>query len=214
MDDTPEGMTINARSNFAPNISKWLLWEDPLTSFLSPQYAEEPLEQHYEAIAEHLQGKLNHPPLNARLELPQRLARVLSLKAHLRKYVVAAYKKQDYDALSQLAHGRLILLREEVDALWQYHRRMWMDTYKPFGWETVEGRYGILRARLQTMFERIVAHVDYMRSTNKEQNDDEEDEDERRRIPEFEVDLECLYYGVKTNLLLDHARVVSTSRPG
>jgi hypothetical protein len=193
-------------------MSKWLLWEDPLTCFLSPQYAEEPLEQHYKAIADHLQTKLDHPSLNARLELPQRLARVLSLKSHLRKYVVAAYKKRDYDALSELAHGQLTVLRQEVDGLWQYHRSMWMNTYKPFGWEVVEARYGTLRTRLQTMFERIVAHVDYMREHPRD--DDEEDEDERARIPEFEVDLECLYYGVKTNLLLDHARVVSTSRPG
>jgi hypothetical protein len=205
-------MPINSRSNFAPNMSKWLLWEDPLTSFLSPQYAEEPLEQHYKAIADHLQTKLNHPLLNSRLELPQRLARVLSLKCHLRKHLVAAYKKHDYDALSELAHGRLTVLRNQVDALWQYHRRMWMSTYKPFGWEVVEARYGTLRARLQTMFETIIAHVGYMREHRTEEEDD--DQDERSRIPEFEVDLECLYLGVKTNLLLDHARVISTSRPG
>lgn len=90
---------------------------------------------------------------------------------------------------------------------------MWMKTYKPFGWEVLESRYGGLRARLETMFDRIVAHVDFVRN-NKLVEEEEDEENEHQRIPEFEVDLETIYYGAKTNLLLDHARVVSTSRPG
>ncbi len=137
---------------------------------------------------------------------------VLSLKCFLRKHCVEAYKKKDYSRLLALAHGRLILLRQQVDELWKYHRSMWMKTYKPFGWEVLENRYGGLRARLETMFDQIIAHVDYM--SNKPEEEDEDEEHEYRRIPEFEVDLECLFYGAKTNLLLDHARVISPSRPG
>jgi hypothetical protein len=27
IDDTPEGISITSKTNFVPNISKWLLWE-------------------------------------------------------------------------------------------------------------------------------------------------------------------------------------------
>ncbi|KAI8644970.1 glycoside hydrolase superfamily [Parasitella parasitica] len=216
IDDTPEGVPITSRSNFVNNMSKWLLWEEPILSFLSPQYNDEDLETHYAAIENHLQKAITEKaascPFNDRLEFPRRIAKVLSLKSHLRKHCVEAYKKKDYDQLLTIAHVRLKQLREEVDELWKCHRSMWMKTYKPFGWEVLESRYGGLRARLETMFDRIVAHVDFVR--NNKLADEEDEEDEHQRIPEFEVDLETIYYGAKTNLLLDHARVISTSRPG
>ncbi|KAJ2749307.1 hypothetical protein IWQ56_007256, partial [Coemansia nantahalensis] len=43
--------------------------------------------------------------------------------------------------------------------LWLYHRARWHRIYKPFGWETLELRYGGLAARLQTMYDRIVAYA-------------------------------------------------------
>lgn len=177
------------------------------------------METHYLGLEEYLTTSIALKrfscPLNERLELPRRIAKVLSLKSHLRKHCVEAYKKKDYDQLWNLAHNRLTFLIEAVDSLWKYHRSMWMKTYKPFGWEVVENRYGGLRTRLATMFDQIVAHVEYMREKNDVKEEDEEDEEnENQRIPEFEVDLECLYPGAKANLLLDHARVISPSRPG
>ncbi|KAI9472138.1 MAG: glycoside hydrolase superfamily [Benjaminiella poitrasii] len=221
IDEIPERIPITPRSNFASNMSKWLLWEDPFLSFLSPQYADENLETHYANIEQQLakatskEKTLFDCPLNERLELPRRVAKVLALKSHLRKRCVAAYRAKDYHTLLTLAHGRLSALLQEVDALWRCHRAMWLKTYKPFGWEVVENRYGGLRVRLETMFDRIVAHVEYcMRQPQMSEDDEEENENENARIPEFEAELECLYYGAKTNLLLDHARVVSTSRLG
>lgn len=166
-----------------------------------------------ESLAKAISDKPSSFPLNERLELPRRIARVLSLKCFLHKHCVEAYKKKDYSQLLELAHGRLTLLRQEVDGLWKCHRAMWMKTYKPFGWEVVENRYGGLRARLETMYDEIIAHVNYV-VNNPGGHGDEEEDDEHARIPEFEVDLECLFYGAKTNLLLDHARVISPSRPG
>ncbi|KAI8337363.1 glycoside hydrolase superfamily [Choanephora cucurbitarum] len=223
IDDTPEGTAITSRSNFASNMSKWLLWEDPLLSFLSPQYAEEELESHYQNINNYLSSLLSDKkaqyPLNNRLDLPCRIAKVLSLKVHLYKQCALLYKKKDYAQLYNVAHTRILTLRQEVDRLWKCHRSMWMKTYKPFGWEVVERRYGGLRARLETLFDRIVAYAEYMQqsqnpSFNQEEDSDGCEFDERATIPEFEVDYECLYYGAKANLLLDHARVVTPSRPG
>ncbi|KAI7862235.1 hypothetical protein BDF14DRAFT_1858446 [Spinellus fusiger] len=218
IDDTPSGMPIHQRTHFAPNTSKWLLWEDPFLSFLSPQYAEEDFESHYHSIAEHLfyslETKLNAGPLNTRLELPARIARVLSLKCHLRQRLAEAYRQQHYEQLYDLAQGRLVRLQEEVDHLWRYHRKMWMKMYKPFGWEALELRYGGLRTRLQTMYDQIMAHVHYVVAVKKAGSGVDSEESEHARIEEFEVDLECLYYESRTNMLLDYSKATTPSRPG
>ncbi|ORE04390.1 glycoside hydrolase [Rhizopus microsporus var. microsporus] len=220
IDDTPEGISVTPNTNYMPNMSKWLLWEDPMLGFLSPQYVDEDLESHYALIERQLSKAIElkklSAPLNERLELPRRVAKALSLKCSLRKYCVNAYKRKDHTLLLELAHGRLMLLRQEVDGLWKYHRKMWMTTYKPFGWEMLESRYGALRSRLETMFDRIIEHTEYVRTIkmNGTFGQEEEDEDERARIPEFETTLECLYSGAKTNLLLDYSRAAFPSRLG
>ena len=223
---------------------RYTLYLDPFLSFLSPQYADEDLETHYGTIAAHLfdimDGKNGAHPMNERLELPARVASVLSLKCHLRQRLVEAYRNKDYERLYDLAQGRLTRLREEVDQLWRYHRSLWMKMYKPFGWEVLELRYGGLRTRLETMYDHIVAHVQCMIMRKQQQEQEEggtatkgsplQEDGKRRssslaeevldednvhwRIPEFDADLECLYYGSRTNLLLDYARVISPSRPG
>ncbi|KAI8138280.1 glycoside hydrolase superfamily [Fennellomyces sp. T-0311] len=226
IDDTPTGNPITTRTHYMPNISKWLLWEDPFLSFLSPQYADEDLESHYSNIAAHLfdvlDGKNGIHPMNHRLELPARVAMVLSLKCHLRQRMVEAYRNRDYEGLYDLAQGRLTRLREEVDRLWRCHRNLWMKMYKPFGWEVLELRYGGLRTRLETMYDHIIAHVQCMMMRAEQQGTEPEEDTEEVlneenvhwRIPEFDADLECLFYGSRTNLLLDYARVISPSRPG
>ncbi|KAG1158491.1 hypothetical protein G6F37_005742 [Rhizopus arrhizus] len=218
IDDTPEGISITSKTNFVPNISKWLLWEDPILGFLSPQYKDEDLEMHYTMIERELANAIEHKrllaPLNERLELARKLAKTLALKSSIRKYCVSAYKRKDYGLLLELAHGRLSLLRQEVNELWKYHRQMWSKTYKPFGWEVVESRYGGLKSRLETMYDKIIEHVEYMRSVKVNLQEEEEDEDERSHIPEFETNLECLYIGAKANLLLEHSRAAFVSRLG
>ncbi|ORX53993.1 glycoside hydrolase [Hesseltinella vesiculosa] len=200
IDDAPNGHAITDKSHYAPNISKWLLWEDPMLGFLSPQYKDQDLEAYYGLLADELMMKKKDAPENGRLELPARVARVLSLKCHLRDRCALAYKQDDLATLSDLVHHRLTALQQETDALWQCHRRLWHDMYKPFGWEVLELRYGGLRTRLATMHHRLSQYSD--------------DEDKGDGIPEFEADLQPLFFGSTTNLLLDYARVASPSRPG
>ncbi|KAI9246192.1 glycoside hydrolase superfamily [Sporodiniella umbellata] len=220
IDDIPEGIPITDKSTFSPNISKWLLWEDPLLGFLSPQYTDQDLESHYRSIERELSYVLEQSqgssPLNERLELPLRIAKTLALKCSVRQHCVNAYKQKDHQRLLELAHGHLTLLRAEVDSLWKYHRYMWSKTYKAFGWEVIESRYGGLRSRLETMFDKIIDHVHYMTTLHDTAiyQDEEEDQDERMHIPEFETSLECLYSGLKTNILLEHKNAAFVSRLG
>ncbi|KAI8340241.1 glycoside hydrolase superfamily [Chlamydoabsidia padenii] len=214
VDDSPSGNTITSKSYFNANPSKWLLWEDPMLGFMTPQCDSDDMQTHYSQIAEHLftilQNSSKQQPLNARLELPARLALVLSLKCRLREQMVVAYRTRDDQQLYQLASGRLSRLINEVDGLWQYHRQLWMEMYKPFGWEVLELRYGGQRTRLATMYHQI---MNYLNKKGSPSRDDDEDDNDDISLAELDVDLQCLFDG-KTNLLLDYSRVVTPSRPG
>ncbi|ORX91071.1 glycoside hydrolase [Basidiobolus meristosporus CBS 931.73] len=210
--DEPSLDDSEPRVNFPSNMSKWLLWEDPFYSFLSPQYSGYDLEQHYAIISDYLFKaiqKKNASPLNTRLQLPYLIANVLMLKCHLRERMIEAYRSGQRDVLYELVTTRLGKLREEVDRLWRYHRSIWMKTNKPFGWEVLELRYGGLRTRLTTMYERIMEYLDL-----KANGVSPDGTDFTEGIPEFEVDLTCVYEHSKTNVMLDYFRVSTPSRPG
>jgi hypothetical protein len=56
---------------------------------------------------------------------------------------------------------------------------MWLATYKPFGWEVVEKRYGGLRIRLESLSDRLKDYI----------------EGRVPSIPEFEAKLEKIHAG-------------------
>ncbi|KAI9003251.1 glycoside hydrolase superfamily [Gaertneriomyces semiglobifer] len=215
------------RTRFPPNVSKWLLWNDPLYGFLGPQYQNLniDLESVYSELAKTLDAastqELALYPLNSRLQFPAKIARVLSLKANLRQYLQQAYKSDNPKAqLYQLARGPIRELRKAVDALWRYHRdNIWLSTYKPYGSEIVEMRYGAQRTRCQTLEERVLAFVG-------ERGEPYVDEDHsgqsaptfpvvgpgRADLSELEADLSEVYPGLGCELVLDFARSYTPSR--
>ncbi|TNY20943.1 glycoside hydrolase superfamily [Rhodotorula diobovata] len=219
LDDTqPESQPISANSHYTPNLAKFLLWEEPFFSFLSPQYRGYDLESHYSHLASYLEQALSSDlstmtpsvslphsiddfPLNVRLRLPFLLASVLSLKCHLRERLANAYRQGDREELEALGgqgdRSRMSRLRGLVDELHALHRDNWMAMYKPFGWEVLDLRYGGLRARLETMHRRLVAYLDPADSSV-------------TRVEELEVELETIYPNQGCSLMLDYARC---SRP-
>ncbi|KAL8279114.1 hypothetical protein RQP46_008572 [Phenoliferia psychrophenolica] len=112
LDDTqPEAQPVDVKTHYTPNLSKFLLWEEPFYSFLSPQYQGYDLEAHYAHVATYLSQALSTDfsvmsttavphsiadfPANKRLVLPCLLAKVLALKCHLRERLASAYKAND-----------------------------------------------------------------------------------------------------------------------
>ncbi|GAA5961938.1 hypothetical protein JCM21900_001154 [Sporobolomyces salmonicolor] len=218
LDDTqPESQPIDAKTHYTPNIAKYLLWEEPFYSFLSPQYRGYDLESHYSHLASYLEQALSSDfstmtsislphsvddfPANKRLQLPYLLASVLSLKCHLRERLVGAYKSVDRVELEALGgktpNSRMNRLRGLVKELHKLHRSNWFAMYKPFGWEVLDLRYGGLLARLETMHQRIIAYLDAEDQTV-------------TKLEELEVELETVYPNQGANLMLDYARC---SRP-
>lgn len=147
-DVSSSNQSIDDKIHFAPNTSKWLLWEDPILGFVSPstELSGIDLASHYSSLAIHLRKYLSLKsikslvdetlpekslvdlPFNSRLRFPLLLAEVLKLKAGLRRELHDAYRRRDWNRLDQLGgrseRSRLSLLRKRVLKLSNYHREM------------------------------------------------------------------------------------------
>ena len=178
------------------NASKWLLWQDPILGFLDPLVEGVPLRSHYEELAEELAEAAEADEFSARLRFPEQIAQVLSIKSHLRRHLASAYREGDKTRLRGLMQGALADLRRETEDLWKRHRDMWLSTYKPFGLEVIERRYGGLLARLESLADRLEAYL----------------EGRTDAIPEFEVELQKLYPQAPSELpTLSYARAATPS---
>lgn len=144
----------------ANNASKWILWQDIFLGMMDPQLDGYSLRADYEKLADHLMLALKKSPISRRLIFPSKIARAVAIKSELRRNIVAAYVAGDKAEIARLLKTDVPALRKAVDELWKTHREMWLATYKPFGLEVIEGRYGGLRTRLESFEARLKAYVD------------------------------------------------------
>ncbi len=150
--DAPPGVLGEAENE--GNISKWLLWHDPLLGFLE-KHIDARWPEFYADLAKRLWAQSKDAPMGQKLEFPARLAQTLSLKAELHLTVRAAYAKGDAREIADIAESLLPNLRREVEELWQTHHCAWNALSKPFGWETIERRYGGLLLRLDRLRDKL-----------------------------------------------------------
>ncbi len=99
-------------------------------------------------------------PFNCLFETYEKLAGVLVLKSTLGIRIKRSYDARQRDELLNIVSTELPELYRQVDALRMAHRRMWMMTYKAFGWEVLDIRYGGLMARIQSTGDRILDYVE------------------------------------------------------
>jgi hexosaminidase len=141
------------------NHSKWLLYQDLLLGLMDPQLEDFDLRGYYTDLTTELDAAAEEGGVASRLRYPAAIARVLSLKTHLRRDLRSAYLAGDKESLRELVDGDLAEVRKAVRALWKTYRDMWLSTYKPLGLEVVEQRYGGLMARLETASDRLNAYL-------------------------------------------------------
>ncbi len=142
------------------NPSKCLLWEDLLFGTMQYLVKNLNLKAHYKNIAESLEKSIqNKKYFNQHLNLPYQLAKVLTVKWDLPSRIQSAYLSKDKDKLKVIINKDIPFLKREITKLWQLHRSLWFNIYKPHGWETLEARYGGAILRLETAKERLTAYI-------------------------------------------------------
>lgn len=78
-------------------------------------------------------------------------------KVFLRRHILHALSSSDpRSEISHLLKTRILPLRTNFDSLWKFHRdNIWLSSYKPFGLEILELKYGAIRTRLETLHDRL-----------------------------------------------------------
>jgi N-acetyl-beta-hexosaminidase len=180
------------------NPSKVLLYEDLLLGLWEPQYQVESLPAHYAALASRLETAASAGGADSRLAFPAKIARVLAAKTALRPRLVKAYRVGDREALTRMAEAELPALLAEVEELWRMHRELWLSTYRPFGLEVIDMRYGFVRARIEGLELRLEGYLSGA----------------TRSIPELETDLKAIYPVVASEApeIYGFRRIASPSR--
>ena len=171
--DTPPGV---AEGNLEQtNPSKFLLWQDALLGVFDKHVEGLDVDAYYESLAEKIASTRDaSATLDYIFDVPEKLSRVLALKANLGVKLKQAYDKDDKNQLENLANERIPELMQRVRVLRKAHRSQWMKMRKPFGWEVIDIRYGGLVNRLESAMDRI---NDYL-----EQTIDEIEELEQERL--------------------------------
>ncbi len=156
------------------NTSKWLMWDDPFLGLCEPFQEVDSYRAGYRELASALEAAAaKENPGASRLRFPAQIAKVLMLKCDLRKNLSAAYGNKDREEVRRLLETEVRPLAAEMETLWKRHRDLWLATYKPFGLEVIEIRYGGQITRLRSLADRLQGWLDGSVET----------------IPELETDL-------------------------
>lgn len=137
------------------NPSEYLLWQDVLLGLFDKHIEGLDVSQHYHLLTDRLTELAKGSVQAGRIfEIPARMSAVLKIKADLGVRLKMAYDTADRQLLKLIVDHELPDLLHKVDALRISHRRLWMSTNKPFGWEVLDVHYGGLSARLQSTKDR------------------------------------------------------------
>jgi hypothetical protein len=157
LDETPGTLPDNREFDSPANPSKFLLWQDILIGLFDKQVAGLDLPLHYTRLEDTLRRhKLGFPAWASLFEVPEKLCAVLKLKSDLGLRLKIAYDERNHAALKKIANDDIPELTQRVAALRHAHRSQWFATYKPFGWEVLDLRYGGVQARLESARARLL----------------------------------------------------------
>jgi hexosaminidase len=160
LDETPGTLPDNREFESPANPSKFLLWQDVLIGLFDKHIEGLDLPAHYDRLEEKLgRHKNEHPEWAGLFDVPQKLCAVLQKKSNLGLLIKDAYDRGDRAALERIAGRDIPDLIDRVQALRSAHRVQWFSTYKAFGWEVLDIRYGGVLARLDSAAIRLNDYV-------------------------------------------------------
>lgn len=138
------------------NPSKFLLYQDLMIGFFDEHVKKYPISEYYSSVAKELEmAYQNAGKYKYVFSQPLTLAKVLALKSDMGLKITNAYKEKNMEELKVLSEIQLPKLKELVNDLRTVHREQWLKSYKPFGWEVLDIRYGGIMARIDSTIFRI-----------------------------------------------------------
>ena len=150
----------NPHDLFNRFYGKRLFWQDILLGQMDHYLSQNPLSAHYRSLTDDL-AKYGHDDgkWEDYYRFAEYLCDTLSLKCEIAENLQKAYLANNRAYLGSVAKEKLPLLCEKVKRQHALHKKMWHRTYKPFGFEAIDVRYGGLASRIESAIERIEAYL-------------------------------------------------------
>ncbi len=142
-------------------VGKRLMWQDIMMGLMDCYLSEIPMSAYYKKLADDIAAyKDSGDKWEDYYRFAYLLCDMLSLKCEIAENLRDAYLKGDKEYLRMLTREKLPKLLQEVEVLKELHRKMWHSTYKPFGFECIDVRYGGLKSRIETAIWRVEEYLD------------------------------------------------------
>ena len=142
------------------NPSKYLMWQDVLLGLFDKNAQGLKLTEYYQNLENRMEeAKTRNGQFGFVFEFLEKVCAVLSVKSELGIRLQKAYLEKNRDYLQSAVSDEIPDLITRVKALKDYHRGLWMEIYKPMGWEILDGRYGFLLSRLDSAAYRIQEYL-------------------------------------------------------
>lgn len=146
----------NKKMTDTSNPCKYLLFGDVLLGLFDKHIENYPISEYYSTVAERLKiSKERAGELEFVFDMPLALAKALTEKSVLGLKITKAYKEKDFKELEKICTEVIPNVKKLVDNVRIKHREQWLKTYKPFGWEVLDCRYGGVLSRLETTVFRL-----------------------------------------------------------
>lgn len=142
------------------NITRCLLYQDPLLGLFDRDIEGLPLGEHYGKLRENLAGCRSDDGLVEKLyRFYEALACFMERKSILGVELSRAYRAGDRNGLGRYASVVIPDAMKRLDMLRARWRDLWFSTNKPMGWEILDIRLGGVRARLESTKGRLESYL-------------------------------------------------------
>jgi hypothetical protein len=141
------------------NIGKCFFYDDPAQGLFSGLPFVKPAGEFYAKTAKEMGAHAKRRSLFRPLFLfAEAFCDFLAVKSDLRRKAAAAYRKRDKRALKALL-GDIAKAETRLDKVRDLYRAYWLHERSPFGLEIIDGRMGILAARLDYLRHILTEHL-------------------------------------------------------
>ena len=139
---------------------KTLFWQDILMGQADEYLQNHPMSEFYgQTAAKFAEFASRESKWQKHYAYIETLFSYLSLKCEIAEKLEPAYKAKNTATLAKITGSQLPALLELTESCHTQHKKLWMESNKPFGWETLDHHYGGMEARIRTVCERLDAYL-------------------------------------------------------
>ena len=139
---------------------KTLFWQDILMGQADEYLQANPMSEFYGRTAQKFREyALRESVWQEHYAYIETIFSYLSLKCSIAEKLEPAYKRKDNSVLTDILTTQLPALLELTVLCHERHKKLWMESNKPFGWETLDHHYGGMEARIRTACDRLDAYL-------------------------------------------------------